>query len=173
MLNPAYRFLICFFNFFLAGIILVNYVGWSGAYVNVINGATTYWNGSYFGWSSVYGFLAYLDELFNASDFLSIKMFSVHLQEFTNTALFNIPQALAESQGASVNSLSGLFVFLDVLFQPIIVIYRLLILVLHVVWYIWVLVNGVFQLFWGAFNMPMENMPNSSEYMPSMLSYVA
>ena len=46
----SYHFLTCLFNAFLVYIILINFSGWSGAFVDILGQQKTdYWTNSYFG----------------------------------------------------------------------------------------------------------------------------
>lgn len=172
--NVSKRFFILLFELILMLIVLINYLGWSGAYINIATGSGVDWSNSYFGFNSLWGFFYYIDYFMNLYDFLSVKAFIEHLNELQNTILFRLPLLYNVIMGAEFNVWDVLVSIGTILFQPLILIGWMILILIHVVWYALCVIGGLLAAFSGYYNVPMSPLPNMWEYTSqAMMSYVA
>ena len=165
--NVSKRFFIVFFESLLMFIVLVNYLGWSGGYIDVVGGTSVDWSSSYFGFQSIQGMISFFDKAVNLTDFFSIKKFYDHLLTFQNIVTAGIPKIMSlASQGdiQSINPIDWLSAIFILLFQPFLFIGYTFIIFAHFVWYAICLIATILQAFGGYYNIPMDNMPNPAEY---------
>lgn len=163
--NVSKHFFICLFSSFLLTIVLINYVGWSGAYINLTTGSDINWTNSYFGFQSISAMGIALDRLFTESPF-NIKDFIKLLNEIGQTITFNIPNLITKIINSDVGLLDIVKVVVDIFAQPILLTVRLLISLCYVIQFALNLIIVLLMAFSGSFNIPMDNvvpMPIISE----------
>lgn len=155
----GYRFLVVFFTWFGSLIVFINFVGWSGAYINVASGGNVNWTNSYFGFESVQTMIRALNITMNQIPYLSVKNFTSHLNDFLDSCAFGIPklmQSIADGKKATLDAvLKVLLMFFGG--QPILLIFRLVVVLAHFVYYALNFVAIVVMALGGNFNIHFEN----------------
>lgn len=155
-------------------IVLVNYLGWSGGYINIATGSGVDWNNSYFGFQSIWGFLKYLDMYMNSAEFLDVPHFISHLNELQNTILMRLPLIYNAIMGAEFNVWDVLYSIGSIIFQPIVLLIWVIVILVHLVWYALCIISSFLAAFSGYYNVPMSPLPDMWEYTSqAMMSYVA
>ena len=160
--NVSYRFFLCFFDFLLLDIIFVNFLIWSGAYVDIVGGSTTDLSNSYFGFQSVQNMITAYGRIINGMDALKVSDFKHYLTELINCVLFGIPRVISELTnlgrgftGDVSAVLSAIGIMLGLVFvQPVMVICWLFMCIICVLWYALSILTVIFMAFGGVFNVP-------------------
>lgn len=157
--NTSRAFLISFFNMFLWLIVFINYLGWSGGYINVLaSGNTTDWTNSYFGFQSVNMMVQALDKTMNSFEFFAIKNFAKHGQDVLDAITFGIVKFVTETgTSGGTDILKVLTLIVQILFQPAYFLGTLVIFLGHILWYALQFVAVLLMAFSGAFNVPFDN----------------
>lgn len=144
--------------------ILVNYLGWSGGYINIVSFSDVNWENSYFGLNSFWALLNNINTRFNSVPFLSYKMFLEHVEDFSNTVVFGLPKIINLSYEKTWNILEIVTLIVTILFQPILVVLQGSLLIVHVLWFALCILGGIFGAFSGYYNLPMSDMPDMDEF---------
>lgn len=169
--NVSYRFLTCLFNAFLVWVLLINYLGWSGGAINLTSVGQVYWTNSYFGFESLFGAIGHYNYLVNLVPFFSMTEFPKHLDWLLDTITFGIPSLHdALFNGNWGDGLTALYHFATIMFQPIMLGVNLTIVIGHLVNILFSFVQVFLMCITGSFNIPFENMPNPSEFLPSQVA---
>lgn len=154
----GFRFLVVFFSWFGALIVLINFVGWSGAYVNLAAGSEVNWTNSYFGFESIFNMLMTLDSSINAIEYLSIKNFPKHLADLLDTLAFGLP-GMFDKIGTNNYDVVGIakFIFNILGTQPLYLLADVCICTAHVIYYALNFIGVLVMAFGGRFNLPFDN----------------
>lgn len=166
--NVSHRFIIIIFDTFLWMFVLINYLGWSGGYINIVSFTEVNWTNSYFGLNSFWALLRGIDDSLNAWEFLSPKMFVQHLEDLLNTITFGLPKVLGLTISSGWDVINALDSVFNLLFQPIMMVIRSFVVIAHIVWYALCILFGLFNAFGGMYNIPMAEMPSKDEYMQTI-----
>lgn len=179
MYKSLYGFLTAFFGLFFILIIYINYVGWSGGYINYGIGwdnTTDYWTNGYFGFES---FLSMINdfkysletgEVFNWSTFIDVNSRLLAWNTRIPLMLEYIESHDWNDVGKNILqilTLIGTF-FGSLLIVPCYSIGAILYDVVALVWYLMTFMFSVFNAFLGRYNIPMN--VDRSDYYPSSLS---
>ena len=159
--NVSYRFLLCFFDFFLMEIIFINYLIWSGAFVDIVGGTTQDLSNSYFGFQSVKSMIDSFGLIINAQPYFSIARFRYYLNQLVNHVMLGIPQ-LAIELGEYINGLGNFadllkaiaVVFGMVFVRPVLVVLYLFMCLGCVLYYAFCLISVFFMAMAGLYNVP-------------------
>lgn len=157
--NTAYRFLISFFTAFLWLMVFINYLGWSGAYINVLtSGQTNDWTNSYFGFESVSIMIRTLNESMNSFEFFSVSRFAEHGQDVLDAITGGLVKFITETANNGGTDILKILTFIvQILFQPAYFLATLVIFLGHILWYALQFVGIILLAFSGAFNVPFED----------------
>lgn len=163
----GYRFLVVFFTWFGALIVFINFVGWSGAYINIASGGSVNWTNSYFGFTSVQTMIKALNTSMNAIPKLSVAKFTDHLNDFLDSCAFGIPALMQSIAGGKKATLDAVLKVLLMVFggQPILMIFRLVVVFAHFVYYAVNFVAIVVMALGGNFNIPFDNPLTPTDYL--------
>lgn len=154
----GYRFLVIFFTWFGALIVFINFVGWSGAYVNVVSHNNVNWSNSYFGFESVSLMIRTLNISIDKISFLSVKNFSTHLNSLLDSLAFGIPSMLANIDEGGADILDILKIIGYVIGgQPLVLLANSCIVLAHILWYALNFVSILLLAFGGRFNVRFDS----------------
>lgn len=162
----SYHFLTCLFNAFLIYILLINFTGWSGAYMDIVGQTTTAdWSNSYFGFQSLQKMLS------TANTFFSMKQFSISsllddLNKLTYVITFGLPKLLSGIATGNLEIKDILQLVVNLLVQPLALIYYVFKVLAYIVTYLIFILTLLLQAFAGQYNIPFDNIP---DYHPSSL----
>lgn len=166
--NVSYRFFTCLFNLFLAWIVLINFLGWSGGAVNLTGvSGNGDWTNSYFGFQSLFGAVKHYNYCINLIPFFALKNLPQHLDWMIDDLTFGIPDvANALANGKTGDGLAFLVMFAEFCLQPLTLTVHSTIVLAHLIVIVFSLVQTLMMCITGAFNIPFETMPNPSDYQP-------
>lgn len=146
-----------FFDAFLMLIVFINYVGWSGAYINLATGVNPSWDNSYFGFTSIQIMIRVLNEQINSVDALKPSMLINYGQEVLNDITFNIPYFLNKVATGNLDILGIVKLIVSLLVQPLMLTLHILLMLGCILWYALNFASIIFFAFGGMFNVPMDN----------------
>lgn len=161
--NVSYRFLLCFFDFFLMEIIFINYLIWSGAFVDIVGGTNFDMSNTYFGFQSVQSMINAFGQVINGQPLFTVAKFQHYLNELVNQVLLGIPQ-LAIDLGKYINGIGNFtdvlraiaVVFGMVFVRPVMVVLYLFMCLGCVFYYAYSLIAVLMLAMAGQFNTPFE-----------------
>lgn len=163
MLKPVQGFMISLFNVFLVYIVLANFVGWSGAYVDLVGSSGYEFNDSYFGFES----LTMLADDFSyrinyiqvgGRNLFNMNSFAYYLEKLVNVSFFGIPNVISKLENKSfLTALEGLTWFFTILFQPVIWSAYVILCVACILWWVLIGVLVMLSAFGGKYNIQFTN----------------
>lgn len=156
--NVSYRFFVCLFDALLIYIVLVNFVGWSGGYVDILAGTTTAdWTNSYFGFSSLQFMMEDLNNSFKNSGSLSMSELTSAMSDLINTITFGVPKIIGWIQGGKINALDIFNLVLNLFAQPILLVVHSFRILGVLLWYFFLLLGALLKAFSGSYNVPLND----------------
>lgn len=156
----SYHFLTCLFNAFLIYILLINFTGWSGAYMDIVGQTKTAdWTNSYFGFQSLQKMLSTANTFFSMEQF-SISSLIDDLNKLTYIITFGLPTLLSKIATDNLSILDILQLVVNLLVQPLALIYYLFKVLAYIVVYLIFILTLLMQTFAGMYNIPFDNIPD-------------
>lgn len=153
----SFHFFTSLFSLFLSVVVLINYVGWSGAYISLLGTSRVGWTDSYFGFQSLRTMIGVLDYQYTHGAF-TLSGFITQLQNFGQTILFNVPALITKlANTGSINFLDVGKVIFDLFYQPIILLLRGIIILAYLLSFVLEFVSILVMAMSGAFNVPLTN----------------
>lgn len=169
--NVSYHFFTALFNAVLIYILAINFLGWSGGYMDILGQTTTSnWNGYYFGFQSLQAMLNDLNVIFGdeTNGSFTLGVLRNNINSLIDTTFFGLPKVIGWIKGGNWNAMDIFTLVRHLFVQPIEVFIYTFLVVGHIVWYVFNVIGVVLKAFSGTYNIPFTDIP---DYRPDSLMF--
>lgn len=164
----SYYFLTSLFSICLAYILLINFLGWSGGYRDVIGMSTTAdWNQSYFGFSSLQAMLNEFNYTMNNAGGFKINDLLDAGQELLECITFGVPKIISWFKGGAANAYDVYALVRNIFLQPVMITVYTIKLLAILLWWVFVILAIILKAAAGNYNVPFDNPLNWSDVVDS------
>lgn len=154
--NASYRFLIAFFDAFLWLIVFINFLGWSGGYINIGQGQSVNWTNSYFGFTSIRTMITALNSAMNTAygGIFKLSNFKRDFEQLGNVITFGAPKLIDAIISNKINLVEIGKLILTILGQPLLFLGYSVKVIAYIIHYVISFISVLFMALGGRFNMP-------------------